>query len=168
MDDPDFFRAYPAAQWPDGAWASVPVKRISRTAMLAPLIERNTVVRFRFGDEVGYQLETISYVVSGSYGRAEAAFERRLGQPIAGDRTQARCLEPDGSHKIEDPSGVGHVIASCLAGATIVDRRHGNVVYLASVYDWELKEYGSKSVDYSAQLVTIEPLRFCEDCKQTK
>ncbi|MEQ1543300.1 MAG: hypothetical protein ABL926_13735 [Novosphingobium sp.] len=165
MDDPDFFHAYPAAKWPDGSWvASVPASRIARTALLASVIERGTFVHFRFEYDNGYRLVAISFVVAGGYSRAEAALERTLGLPVRGDRTEARCIAPNGERRIEDPSGVGHIIASCLARAAFADRRGGNAVDLASVYDWELKQHGSRSSLERATLVTIEALGICDSC----
>jgi hypothetical protein len=169
MDDAAFFRAYPSADWPRESWkAAVAVTRISRSSFLARNIQRGTQVQFQFGYDDRYKLETVRFVAPGSYDQIAILLERKLGPPVAGDRDESRCFDAKGVRQIEDPSGVGHVIASCLAGATFVDRPRGNVVFLSTVYELELAEYGSRSKLGAAQLVAIEPLGTCEACAQPK
>lgn len=158
-------RTYPALTYKGGDWfAWLPARKIGRSAPLARLIDPGTKVRFRFDFDDAWRISEVSFIVPGSFDNVEAALEARFGLPVSGDRSEARCLDAKGNRLIEDPSGVGHIIASCVAHATFVDRKHGNYFEITTEYEWETQQFGSKREFGKAQTVSIGPIANCGEC----
>ena len=159
-------RAYPALTYKDGDWFGwLPSRKIGHSAPLARFIEQGTKVRFRFDFENNWRITEISFIVPMGFDKAEAALEARFGLPVSGSRNEAHCLDDKGNRLVEDPSGVGHIIASCVAHATFIDRKNGNAYRIDTDYEYEMANFGSHSQFGKAQTVSIWPLADCNECK---